>query len=275
MRELLSWHRFDALLRGQLSAADRLRFPLTWLAWQVLAAALFGASLGVFAITSRDVADPRYVISGALKVPLLLLFTSGITIPSLYVFGALRGLRFSARELAAHLMVAHTVLAAVLASLAPVLAFFALTTSSYSFMVVLDVLACTVAGAFGVRVFVRALAEPPESDLVTIQTAAAPAALDGPTDEGMASLDEMIVPTNSPLSKPASAAVAERPIAPPTAWNLLGSWLFLYAFVGVQAGWILRPFIGRPELVFVLFRPKEGGFFGGVWYHLWQVITGG
>ena len=112
MRELLSWHRFDALLRGQLDAADRLRFPLTWLAWQVLSAAVFGASLGVYAVTSRDLPDPRYLLAGSVKVPLLLLFTSGITIPSLYVFGALAGLRFGARELAAQLMVAHTVLAA-------------------------------------------------------------------------------------------------------------------------------------------------------------------
>ena len=266
MRDRLSWHRFDALLRGQLSTADRLRFPLTWLAWQIVASSLFGASLGVFAVTNREVPDPRYLIAGAVKVPLLLLFTSGITIPSLYVFGALRGLRFGARELAAHLMVAHTVLAAVLASLAPVLAFFALTTSSYSFMVVLDVLACTVAGLFGVQVFVKALAEPPPTELSTIEEVHLPA-LDVP--EAVA----MILPGGQAV-RPAEGQLAARPAAQPTAWNLLGSWLFLYCFVAVQAGWILRPFIGRPELEFVIFRAKEGGFFGGVLYHLWQVLTG-
>ena len=269
MRALFSWRRFDALLRGQLSAADRLRFPLTWLAWQVLAASLFGASLGVFAVTSRAIPDPRYIVAGAVKVPLLLLFTSGITIPSLYVFGALRGLRFGARELAAHLMVAHTVLAAVLASLAPVLAFFALTTSSYSFMVVLDVLACTVAGLFGVRVFVKALAEPAPPQITSDERELM---LDGP-GEALPESEALVQPSTA-VSAGSQTPLAKPPATSPTAWNLLGSWLFLYCFVGVQAGWILRPFIGRPELAFVLFRPKEGGFFGGVLYHLWQVLTG-
>ena len=131
-----------------------------WLSWQTVCAALFGLSLGVFAVISRDVPDFRYMGAGMLKMPVLLFLTSAITIPSLYVFGTLRGLRFAAREFAAMLMVAHTILAAVLASLAPVIAFFALTTTSYSFMVVLTVFACAVAGGLGVRVLVKALNEP-------------------------------------------------------------------------------------------------------------------
>lgn len=271
--KLLSWHRFDSLLRGRLDAAERVRLPLTWFAWQVLCAATFGASLGVFALTTRETPDLRFMLASAVKVPLLLLFTSGITIPSLYVFGALRGLRFSAREFAAHLMVAHTVLAAVLGSLAPVLAFFALTTSSYSFMVLLDVFACAVAGTLGVRMFVRALNEPPplgEADAPAI-SGPLPVALPVPQGAllpelaGAAAVPAVPVPA-SPLARPQHVD--------PGAWKLLGWWLFLYVFVGGQAAWILRPFLGRPELEFVLLRGKEGGFVAGVLYHLGQVLLG-
>ena len=36
------------------------------------------------------------------------------------------------------------------------------------------------------------------------------------------------------------------------------SWLFLYAFIGIQLGWNLRPFIGAPNVPFSVFR--EGGW---------------
>ncbi|MEH2347575.1 MAG: actin-binding WH2 domain-containing protein [Nostoc sp.] len=38
-------------------------------------------------------------------------------------------------------------------------------------------------------------------------------------------------------------------------------WLFLYAFVGSQLGWTLRPFFGTPGSVFELFREREGNFY--------------
>jgi hypothetical protein len=35
----------------------------------------------------------------------------------------------------------------------------------------------------------------------------------------------------------------------------------IYALVGAQMGWILRPFIGAPSLSFQLFRGREANFF--------------
>jgi hypothetical protein len=32
------------------------------------------------------------------------------------------------------------------------------------------------------------------------------------------------------------------------------AWLLVYAFVGVQMGWVLRPFIGKPEMEPTFFR---------------------
>ncbi|MDJ0796066.1 MAG: actin-binding WH2 domain-containing protein [Calothrix sp. MO_167.B12] len=43
--------------------------------------------------------------------------------------------------------------------------------------------------------------------------------------------------------------------------KLIRSWLFLYAFVGIQLGWTLRPFFGTPNSAFQLFREREGNFY--------------
>jgi hypothetical protein len=46
-----------------------------------------------------------------------------------------------------------------------------------------------------------------------------------------------------------------------TRQKILQFWLFLYAFVGSQLGWTLRPFFGRPDSLFQLFREREGNFY--------------
>ncbi|MCY3024323.1 MAG: hypothetical protein NTW87_35550 [Planctomycetota bacterium] len=250
---LLSWHLFDSLLRGKLLPYDRVRLLVSWLAWQSVCAAVFGLSLGVYALTSRPDPDVRFMAASFVKMPLLLFLTSVVTCPSLYVFGALRGLRFSAREFAAMLMVAHTILAAVLGSLAPVIAFFALTTTSYSFMVLLTVLACGVAGLLGIRVFVKAINEPPPPDNAA---------------EGAGSTQEPEAGTAGQASSGTRSGVNA------TIWRLLGWWVVLYAFVGAQMGWMLRPFIGAPDLPFILFRGKSGSFIEGVLHHIQHVFGG-
>lgn len=43
--------------------------------------------------------------------------------------------------------------------------------------------------------------------------------------------------------------------------KILQFWLGLYAFVGTQLGWTLRPFFGSPDSPFQLFREREGNFY--------------
>jgi hypothetical protein len=288
---------------------ERVALIVSWVAWQTVCASLFGAALGVYSAISRFPADPRFMAAGLVKMPILLFLTSVVTIPSLYVFGALRGLRFSAREFAAMLMVAHTILAAVLGSLAPVVAFFALTTNSYSFMVVLNVFACMVAGTFGVRVFVRALNEPAPTTAAlgsdrTLERAeasvlaerspavlgdASPRLAEAGTAMVVAGGEGALAPQGVPPADGGDDAVirtdANRPaprggpLAPPPgvdrgAWSLLGWWVILYMFVGAQSGWILRPFIGHPDMPFVLLREKGGGFVSATLHHLWVALGG-
>lgn len=243
---LLSWRSFDALLRGLTTIDERVKLLSSWVAWQLICAAIFGCSLGVFALTARTQAEPLFMIASTAKMPLLLLLTSLVTCPSLYVFGALRGLPFSAREFAAMLMVAHTILAAVLGSLAPVIAFFALTTTSYPFMVLLTVFACGIAGIIGVRVFVKAINEPP----VVHETSSVP-----------------------PAENPRPAGILVRPAhVDKNIWQLLGWWVVLYIFVGTQMGWMLRPFIGSPDMPFSLYRAKGGSLFESVIHQIQRLM---
>jgi hypothetical protein len=47
--------------------------------------------------------------------------------------------------------------------------------------------------------------------------------------------------------------------------SILKFWLGLYAFVGSQMAWTLRPFFGSFGSKFDLFRPREGNFYLAVW----------
>ncbi len=51
---------------------------------------------------------------------------------------------------------------------------------------------------------------------------------------------------------------------------MLYAWLAVYGFVGVQMGWMLRPFIGKPELPPVFFRGTE---LGNAYVRLFEVIA--
>ncbi len=46
-----------------------------------------------------------------------------------------------------------------------------------------------------------------------------------------------------------------------TRMSILQFWLILYAFVGTQLAWTLRPFFGRPGSPFELFREMQGNFY--------------
>jgi hypothetical protein len=46
--------------------------------------------------------------------------------------------------------------------------------------------------------------------------------------------------------------------------KFLRIWFLLYAFVGTQLAWSLRPFFGTPDTAFVLLRDLEGNFYVAV-----------
>ncbi len=47
-------------------------------------------------------------------------------------------------------------------------------------------------------------------------------------------------------------------------WRILTTWLVIYAFVGTQMAWALRPFFGVPSEPFVILRSDGGTFIGSM-----------
>jgi hypothetical protein len=54
--------------------------------------------------------------------------------------------------------------------------------------------------------------------------------------------------------------------------TILRFWLLLYAFVGVQLGWFLRPFFGSPDSKFELFRKVYGNFYLDIVQAISQIL---
>jgi hypothetical protein len=54
--------------------------------------------------------------------------------------------------------------------------------------------------------------------------------------------------------------------------RVLQLWMFLYAFVGSQMAWTIRPFIGAPSMQFELFRQLGGNFYTNIFASLGEVL---
>jgi hypothetical protein len=54
--------------------------------------------------------------------------------------------------------------------------------------------------------------------------------------------------------------------------NVVRLWTLVYAFVGSQMAWTLRPFIGAPGLTFELFRQLGGNFYANVFASLGELL---
>jgi len=52
------------------------------------------------------------------------------------------------------------------------------------------------------------------------------------------------------------------------------AWLILYAFVGTQLAWVLRPFIASPNEPFEIFRDRSGSFYESVGQSSMHFLTG-
>ncbi|MEM7802740.1 MAG: actin-binding WH2 domain-containing protein [Chloroflexota bacterium] len=49
-------------------------------------------------------------------------------------------------------------------------------------------------------------------------------------------------------------------------------WMFLYAFVGSQLAWTIRPFIGAPNIEFELFRQLGGNFYTNIYASIGEIL---
>ena len=54
-------------------------------------------------------------------------------------------------------------------------------------------------------------------------------------------------------------------------WILRG-WMFIYAFVGSQLAWTIRPFVGAPNMEFEMFRQLGGNFYANIFASLGEIL---
>ena len=238
--------QLDRLLRGEYTRGEELRqgriaVPVrTLIVASLLCGAVYGASMGLYAATAGIERGWQQFLSSATKVPLLFLLTLVVTFPSLYVFSALAGSRLAARDVLRLLVAAIAVNLAVLASFGPVTVFFTVFTTSYAFISLLNVVFFVLAGLVSLGFLARAArtvfagdgdGEPP-----------AEATVEAPPKPGRGAPD--------PQRR---------------ARTIFRVWIVIYGIVGAQMGWILRPFVGNPQLEFVWFRHhRQSNFFAAV-----------
>ena len=206
---------------------------------------IYGACMGLFALTGSGSGSVMQIPASMVKVPALYLLTLAVTLPSLYVFNALLNSRLSLPSTTRLLICSLVIMLAVLSSGGPIVAFFSLCTSSYVFMVLLNVIVFSIAGVFGLAFLLQTLHR-----MTLAIELPAPDDRTNPIPEGSPAA------FNPALFQPTWERRSTR--------NVFRIWLVVFALVGAQMGWVLRPFIGHPGTPFSWFRPKESNFFEAV-----------
>jgi hypothetical protein len=268
------WFRtLDRILRGEATQLSQLReakleIPARGLALlNILLGVLYGFCMGWFAIFSRD--DPQYmqIIACMLKVPALFALTLLITFPSLYVFNTLVGSRLTGLTLFRLLVAALSVTLAILASFGPIVAFFSVTTTSYSFMVLFNVLIFSVAGVLGLKFLLQTLYRLSLRGQHAPPTPPAKKATTEPkqAEEPIVQVEEQPKGALEPIEGSLLSGAVK---------SVFGCWLVVFTLVGVQLSWVLRPFIGHPGTEFTWFRHRESHFFEAVWRALLSLLGG-
>ena len=200
----------DQFLRGRGTfsvdrpAAGRVKYLLLFV---LVFGTLYGAVMGTF--TGMGSGRQLQLLYSGIKVPLLLLVTFLLCLPSFFVVNTLLGLWGDFGKALNAVLSAQACIAVVLVSLAPLTLFFYLSTNSYRLALFFNGLvfaAASISGLFVIRRYYRPLIE------------------------------------RKPVHK-----------------IMLYFWLFFYIFVGIQMSWVLRPFIGSPDLPVAFFRKEAWG----------------
>jgi hypothetical protein len=264
------WIRsLDRILKGEATRPEALRagsidIPLGGLSFVLLLLGVFyGLCMGAFAIITRW-GTPKALMgweqaaASAVKVPLLFFLTLVVTLPSLYVFNALVGSRLKFAAVLRLLVAALAVMLALQASFGTIVVFFSVSTTSYAFMVLLNVVLFAVSGFLGLGFLlqtlhrlsqVQAIGEPEESIAPTFT----------PGEPG--------VPTGVIGAPPPIPGALDRPRgqrADQSVKTVFRIWVLVFGLVGAQMGWVLRPFVGHPRADFSFFRERKDNFFQAV-----------
>ncbi len=254
------WTGLDRILRGEAtrpSALERgtIEIPIGGISGVlVVLAMLYGACMGSFALLRSDGPSIGQLVASTVKVPLLFGLTLAVTFPSLYVFNALVGSRLPVASTLRLLIASLAVMVTVLASLGPIVAFFSVSTTTYSFMVLINVIVFAVSGLLGLIFLLQTLhrlslvpSKPVVSESLEL--------VGEQKDSGV----EVTPPPPSALDPVEDQVLGKHVKA------VFRCWVILFGLVGAQMGWVLRPFIGRPDIPFTFFRARQSNFFEAVW----------
>ena len=297
-----SVRELDRLLRGEATHPEELSdggisIPLAGLSIVIFGlAAVYGACMGTYSLFKPiDVptiaASDRYwqLVATTLKVPLLFTLTLLVTFPSLYVFNALVGSRLKVIAVLQLLVASLGVSMAVLASLGPIVAFFSVSTINYNFIVLFNVLVFVVSGVLGMTFLVQTLNRLSQRPPTTIAGSNIEFDDSGSDDisEGQDSEaddeDSQLEGDDQNVLEERSSSDSQEPGAlDAVEGHMLGRhvklvfrcWMVLFGLVGVQMGWVLRPFVGNPSQPFEWFRARESNFFESVFQTVIRLLTG-
>jgi hypothetical protein len=216
-------HPADLLRSGPIALAAR--SPWRAVLELALLVVVFGGAYGAVMGTYAGPSGPRVtqMVFSATKVPLLLLVTFVISLPSFFVLNTLLGVRDDFGEAVRALVATQAALTIILASLAPITAFWYVSVQGYRHAILFNAAMFAVA-SFAAQFLLRRLYRP-------------------------------LIERN------------------PKHRLLLRAWLVVFAFVGIQMGWVLRPFIGNPAMPTRFFREGAwGNAYVEVAKMVWMVI---
>lgn len=201
---------------NQASSAIRLRTAALIV---VVAGLCYGSTMGCYAaVANQRVWTEQWLqmLFSGVKVPLLILATLLIALPSFFVLNTLFGLREQVKEALKAILLAQAGLAIILLSLAPITLFVYVSVSPMD-------------QAYSLAVLWNAVAF------------------------GGASVAAQLL-----LHKNYRRLIRQNP----KHRLMVRIWIFVYAFVGIQMAYVLRPFIGSPVSEISFFRedPFENAY---------------
>jgi hypothetical protein len=266
------WLRqLDGLLRGEATRLSALRNGTIDISPDGLAilitvlGLIYGLCMGCYALFQSGGPSWPQMLSTMGKVPLLFGLTLVVTFPSLYVFNALVGSRLTLSSVLRLIVAALAVMLAILASFGPIVAFFSMSTTSYHFMLLLNVIVFSVAGFLGLKFLLhtlhrlsiaRAMPDEEKGSKTTPSGSAQNYALQTPTTQDGTT-------ANTQANAGALDRVDEQALGNDVK-VVFRVWILVFGLVGAQMSWVLRPFLGHPGTEFALLRARESNFFEAV-----------
>ncbi|GAB4142101.1 MAG: hypothetical protein Fur0046_18410 [Cyanobacteria bacterium J069] len=219
------------------------------------------------------------MIASAIKLPALYLITLVICLPTLFFFDVLFGSKLGFGQYIALLLTTVSTISVLLFSFAPITLFFLISVHDYNFFLLLNVAIFALTGFVGTRLFyygMRSLAEHntpklqpeglPKGELPDYDPFYEPDEERGDRERSLVEsrtyrIRDFEPPDDLPVMTKSGKLAAKTDDLQDTRLKLLKFWLVLYALVGSQLGWTLRPFFGAPGETFQLFRQIEGNFY--------------